>query len=443
MSRATSRPVPTRFAAALSLAALALPAAAGADVLIHAGRVIDGISDRVRTEVTIVVAGREIRELRAGFAAPGPGDTVIDLRDRTVLPGLMDMHTHLDSQQGPATYLERFQLEEADYAYRAARHARLTLLAGFTTVRDVGDRYNVTVALRDAIGRGDVIGPRIYTSAKSIATTGGHADPTNAWAKAFAGDPGPREGVVNGPAEAAKAVRQRYKDGADLIKITATGGVLSQAASSDNPQFTDEELRAIVATAADYGYRVAAHAHGAEGMKRAVLAGVYSIEHGTYMDEEAMALMKERGTWLVPTLMAGEWVTARSEIDGALPEIVRGKAAMVGPQMIRAFARAYRAGVPIVFGTDSGVSPHGENAREFALLVQAGVPPAEAIRMATSTAARFLEQSGRLGELAAGRLADVVAAPGDPLADITALERIDFVMKDGVVYREPVRADAR
>jgi imidazolonepropionase-like amidohydrolase len=248
--------------------------------------------------------------------------------------------------------------------------------------------------------------------------------------------------VINGPVEAAKAVRQRYKDGADLIKITATAGVLSQASSADNPQFNSEELRALVAAADDYGFRVAAHAHGAAGMKRAVLAGVYSIEHGTYMDEEIMALMKERGTWLVPTLLAGRWIEEQAEIDGALPEIVRPKAAAVGPQMIRTFAEAYEAGVPVVFGTDTGVSPHGDNAGEFALLVEAGVPPMEAIRMATSIAAEFLDESDRLGSLRAGRLADIVAVPGDPLTDIRVLESVDFVMKDGVVYRRPEGTDA-
>ena len=438
--RRQGRRRPVRLAALAAL--MLLPASASAAVLIHAGRVIDGVSDDVRRELTIVVDGEFIMAVRRGYSDPGPDDTVIDLKDRTVLPGLMDMHTHLSSQQGPDTYLNRFQQEEADYAYRAAHYARLNLMAGFTTVRDLGDRYNVTVALRKAIARGDVPGPRIYTSAKSIATTGGHADPTNGWAEQFAGDPGPEDGVINGPVEAAKAVRQRYKDGADLIKITATAGVLSQASSADNPQFSSDELRALVAAANDYGFKVAAHAHGAAGMKRAVLAGVYSIEHGTYMDEEIMALMKERGTWLVPTLLAGRWIEEQAKVDGALPEMVRPKAAAVGPQMIETFARAYEAGVPVVFGTDTGVSPHGENAGEFALLVEAGVPPMEAIQMATSIAAEFLDESERLGSLAAGRLADIVAVPGDPLTDIRALESVDFVMKDGVVYRRPEGADA-
>ena len=434
-SNRTTCAVPVLAAAACAL--LGLTTAASAATLIHAGRLIDGFDEDPRSDVTLVIAEGRIDAVRSGLTEPGPDDELIDLSGYTVLPGLMDMHTHLSSEQGPDTYLNRFQQEEADYAYKAAGYARANLMAGFTTVRDLGDRYNVTVALRAAIERGDVVGPRIYTAAKSIATTGGHADPTNGWSEAHAGDPGPREGVVNGPVEAAQAVRQRYKDGADLIKITATAGVLSQASSGDNTQFTNEELQAIVKTAADYGYRVAAHAHGAEGMRRAVMAGVYSIEHGTYMNDEIMALMKERGTYLVPTLLAGQWITEQSQIDGAFPEVVRAKAAVIGPQMIKTFTRAYRAGVPVVFGTDTGVSPHGKNAGEFALLVEAGVPPMEAIQMATSGAAIFLGEDQRLGHIRAGWLADIVAVPGDPLADITVLERVAFVMKDGVVYRRP------
>jgi len=439
MSNRTSNRAARAFLvlAAGASALLGLTTPASAATLIHAGRLIDGVGDKPRPGVTLVIVENRIDAVRAGLVEPGPEDELIDLSDYTVLPGLMDMHTHLSSQQGPDSYLNRFQQEEADYAYKSAGYARANLMAGFTTVRDLGDRYNVTVALKKAIARGDVVGPRVYTAAKSIATTGGHADPTNGWSEAHAGDPGPREGVVNGPVDAAKAVRQRYKDGADLIKITATAGVLSQASSGDNTQFTDEELKAIVETAADYGYRVAAHAHGAEGMRRAVMAGVYSIEHGTYMDDEIMALMKERGTYLVPTLLAGNWITEQSAIDGALPEVVRAKAAVIGPQMIKTFARAYRAGVPVVFGTDTGVSAHGDNAGEFALLVEAGVPPMAAIRMATSGAAKFLGEEQRLGRIRAGWLADIVAVPGDPLVDITAMESVAFVMKNGVVYRRP------
>lgn len=420
---------------AVALTALVVPSVASADTLIHAGRLIDGTSATARDTVTVIVNGEQIVEVVDGFAQPSPDDVVIDLQHSTVMPGLMDMHTHLTSQLSNRSYIERFQLNEADYAFKAAAYAKKTLLAGFTTVRDLGDRYNVSVALRDAIAKGLVPGPRIFTAAKSLATTGGHADPTNGMAAVLEGDAGARDGVVNGPAEAAKAVRQRYKDGADLIKITATGGVLSVAKSGLNPQFSDEELDAIVATAADYGFHVAAHAHGTEGMKRAIRAGVHSIEHGTYLDDEAMELMKARGTWYVPTIMAGEWVAQKASIDGYFPELVRPKAAEIGPQIKDTFARAYRAGVPIAFGTDSGVSAHGENAREFELMVAGGMPAMKAIQAATSVAARLLGEEDTLGAVAPGKVADLVAVPGNPLDDISAMRNVSFVMKDGVVYK--------
>lgn len=406
-----------------------------ADTLIHAGRLIDGRSDRAVTEVTVRVSGNTITGIAAGYTAPGGDDTVIDLRDQTVLPGLMDLHVHLTGQYSAQSNLNRFILNEADYAYDAAMYARRTLDAGFTVVRNLGDAFNVTVALRKAIDAGDVPGPRIFTAAKGLASTGGHGDPTNGWAAHFGADPTPKDGVVNSPEDGRKAVRQRYKDGADWIKITATGGVLSVAKSGQNPQFTAEELKAIIDTATDYGIRVAAHAHGTEGMKRAVIAGVASIEHGTYMSEEVMELMKERGTYYVPTILAGNWVAEQAKIDGFFPELVRPKAAAIGPVIKSTFARAYGFGVPIVFGTDTGVSAHGDNAQEFALMVEGGMPPMEAIQSATSVAADFLGISDTHGSLEAGKQADIVAVPGDPLDDITAMERVSFVMKGGKVYK--------
>lgn len=405
--------------------------------VIHAGRLIDGRADRAAGESTLVVVDGRISEVLGGFRQPGAGDELIDLSGYTVLPGLMDMHVHLSSEMSPKAYLEEFTLNEADVAYVAARHARRTLMAGFTTVRDLGDAYRVTIALKKAIQRGDLPGPRIFAAGKSIATTGGHADPTSGWAATLAGDPGPEEGVVNGPADARKAVRQRYKEGSDLIKITATGGVLSLAASGRNPQFTDEEIAAIVATAKDYDFHVAAHAHGAEGMKRAVQTGVHTIEHGTYMDDEVIRLMKEHGTWYVPTLLAGRFVAEKSEVDGYFPEIVRPKAAAIGPQISDTFARARAAGVKIAFGTDSGVSPHGENAREFVYMVEGGMAPMQAIRSATLDAARLLGVEDRLGSLEPGKLADVVAVPGDPLEDVATLGDVRFVMKEGAVHLRP------
>ena len=381
--------------------------------------------------------GNTIEQVEPGYTTPDDDTEVVDLRAHTCLPGLIDSHTHISSQLSQQSYTERFRLNAADYALRAAGYARTTLLAGFTTIRDLGDRYNVTVSLRNAINQGVVIGPRIYTAAKSLATTGGHADPSNGLRMDLSGDPGPRQGVINSSQDARKAVRQRYKDGADLIKITATGGVLSVAKSGHNPQFSEEEIRAVVETAKDYGFRVAAHAHGAEGMKRAIRAGVDSIEHGTLMDEEVMALMKQHGTYYVPTIIAGKWVAEKAEQEGFFPDAVRPKAAAIGPKSQATFARAYQNGVKIAFGTDSGVSPHGQNAKEFAYMVEAGMPPLEAIRSATLEAARLLGQEDRLGTLEAGKLADVIAVPDDPGRDISSLQRVSFVMKDGVMYKRP------
>lgn len=419
----------------LALATFLIGGNSNADTLVHAGGLIDGASDVAATEMTIRVDGTRIKAIEGGYTAAGPGDTVIDLKSKTVLPGLMDMHVHLTSEYSRDSRLNRFITNEADYAIDATMYAKRTLEAGFTVVRNLGDEFNVTVALRNAIENGDVPGPRIFTAAKAIGTTGGHADPTNGWAEHIMGDPGPEHGVINGADDARKAVRQRYKDGADWIKITATGGVLSVAKNGDNPQFTDEELKAVVDTAADYGLRVAAHAHGTEGMKRAVIAGVASIEHGTYMDAEVMRLMKKNGTYYVPTIMAGAWVAEKAKVDGFFPELVRPKAAAIGPVIKSTFAAAYKAGVPIVFGTDTGVSAHGDNAQEFALMVEAGMPPMMAIKSATSVAAKFLRIDDTYGTLEAGKQADIVAVPGNPLDDITAMQRVSFVMKAGEIYR--------
>jgi imidazolonepropionase-like amidohydrolase len=422
------------FAGALC-AALMLSPGVHAATIIHAGSLIDGRAERASGPATIVVEDGRITAIERGHRAPGAGDELIDLSTSTVLPGLMDMHTHVSQELGPDSYIVRFTHDAPRITLQSTVYAQRTLAAGFTTIRDLGDRHNISVALRDAIARGDVVGPRIFTSGKSIATTGGHADPTSGWAAHIAGDPGPAEGVVNGVADARKAVRQRYKEGVDLIKITATGGVLSLAASGENPQFQQDELEAIVATARDYGFHVAAHAHGAEGMKRAIRAGVYSIEHGTYMDDEVIGLMKQHGTWYVPTIHAGRFVAEKSAVDGYFPEIVRPKAAAIGPQIQGTFSRAHKAGVKIVFGTDCGVGPHGDNAREFEYMVEGGMSPMDAIRSATSVAAEFLGIQDRLGTLEAGKLADIIAVEGDPLADISRLRAVHFVMKEGVVHR--------
>ena len=422
---------------AVASALLSSPFSTVADTLIHAGKVFTGTSNSLQENVTIVVEDNKIKAVKKGFVEAQEGDTVIDLKTSTVMPGLMDMHVHLSSQHGgPQTYLERFSLNEADYALRAANYAKITLDSGFTTVRNLGDGYNETVALRNAISKGYATGPRIYTVAKSIATTGGHADPSNGLSHLLRPDVGPKQGVVNGEAEAREAVRTRYQDGADLIKITATGGVLSVAKSGQNPQFMTDELEAIVETAKDYGMTVAVHAHGKEGMKRAIEAGVDSIEHGTYMDDEIRTLMKKHGTYYVPTILAGKFVADKAKIDGFFPELVRPKAAAIGPLIQNTFEQAHKAGVKIAFGTDSGVSAHGDNAQEFSLMVEAGMKPADALLSATVNSASLLGISDILGTLEEGKLADIVAVQGNPLDDISLMESVSFVMKDGVVYKQ-------
>ena len=402
--------------------------------LLHAGKLIDVAAGQVVAEQTVVIDKGRIVEVLDGYVNRDEA-VVIDLRSATVMPGLMDMHVHLDGELNPPeSYAEAYYMNSAEYALRATIYARRTLEAGFTTVRDLGTGdHEALFALRDAIAQGIVAGPRIFAAGKSIATTGGHADPTNGIREDLRGDPGPKEGVINGPEDAYKAIRQRYKDGSDVVKLTVTGGVLSLAKSGDNPQFTRDELDAVMSAAKDYNFVVAVHAHGPEGMKRAVLAGVHSVEHGTYMTPEIMGLMRDRGTWYVPTISAGKWVADLAEQDGKLPDVVRPKAAAVGPQIQNTFGRAWSAGVPIAFGTDSGVSPHGLNGREFQYMVEAGMPAMEAIRAATINAAKLLRASDDLGEIKPGAYADIVAVYGDPLADITELESVGFVMKEGEV----------
>ncbi|MDH5823373.1 amidohydrolase family protein [Luteimonas sp. RD2P54] len=422
--------------AALSLL-LPVAAAAAGPSAVHCGKLFDARSGRMLGPHTILVRDGRIDSLVSGGNASVVGVEDIDLRDRVCLPGWTDLHVHLGSQSSPQSYSEGFRLDPVDYAFRAVGYAEKTLLAGFTTVRDLGGE--VAPHLRDAINQGLVRGPRIFAAGKSIATTGGHADPSNGYNSMLShlmGPPGPTEGVINSVDEARQAVRQRYKEGSDVIKITATGGVLSYARSGDAPQFTEDEVRAVVETARDYGYRVAAHAHGTEGMKRAVEAGVTSIEHGTHMTDEVMRLMKQHGTWYVPTIHAGRFVAEKAKEDGYFPAIVRPKAAAIGAQIQETFARAWRAGVPIAFGTDMGVGPHGDNAREFLYMVEAGMPAAEALRAATVHAAEVLGVDDQ-GTLEPGHRADIIALAADPLEDIDAVLDVRFVMKDGEVFLGP------
>jgi imidazolonepropionase-like amidohydrolase len=403
--------------------------------LLHCGTLIDPATGKVEQQVTIVVEKGKVVSVEKGYTKPAAADAVVDLKKLTVMPGLIDLHVHLESETRQGNVVDRFIMNPADIAFGSTIYARKTLMAGFTTVRDLGGS-GVNVALRNAINRNTVVGPRIFTSGKSIATTGGHADPTNGYRKDLMGNPGPNEGVINGPDDAYQAVRQRYKDGSDCIKITATGGVLSQAKDGANAQFTLEEVKAVVAAAKDYGFKVAAHAHGAEGIKRAIIGGVTSIEHGTFMDDEAIALAKQYGTWLVPTITAGKSVADSAKIPGYYTDIVTPKALATGPQIQATFAKAYRAGVKIAFGTDAGVFAHGKNWLEFVYMTEAGMPAMEAIKCATVHAAEVLGMSEMLGSLAPGKLADIIAVQGNPLADIKVMENVVFVMKEGRIYKQ-------
>lgn len=403
---------------------------------IWCGTLIDGISDEPKKNMTIVIEKNKITGVETGFSKPGASDKTIDLKTKTVTPGWIDMHVHLEEETNPNRYLQEFTMNPADYAFQSVKFSETTLMAGFTTVRDLGGT-GVNISLRNAINKGLIKGPRVYTAGKAIATTGGHADPTNGYRADLMGDPGPDAAVANGADECRKAVRQRYKEGSDLIKITATGGVLSVAKSGSNPQFTEEEIKAIVETAKDYGFRVAVHAHGAEGMKRAIRAGVNSIEHGTFMDDEAIALFKQYGTWYVPTLTAGSSVADSAKKPGYYPDVITAKALEIGPKIKATFAKAYKAGVKIAFGTDAGVFKHGMNWLEFGYMIEAGMKPMDAIKSATINAADLLGEKDKLGSIEINKLADIVAVDGDPLTDSKVFGKIVFVMKDGVVYKTP------
>lgn len=404
------------------------------EILLHCGKLIDTKNGKVLSNKTIVVSGKKIVKVEDGFSLPDKNQETIDLKSKTVLPGFIDMHVHIEGETNPNRYLEAFTLNDADVAYNAAEIAKRTLMAGFTTVRDLGGS-GVNVALRNAIAKGKVPGPRIFAAEKAIATTGGHADPTNGRSKELMGDPGPKEGVVNSVDDAFKAVRQRYKNGADWIKITATGGVLSVSKNGQNPQFTQEEVNAIVEAAKDYGLKVAAHAHGIEGMQRAIKAGVTTIEHGSLMDKETASLMKEFGTYLVPTLSAGRYVAEKAKVEGYYPEIIIPKILMIDAEIRETFAMVYKEGVNIAFGTDAGVFPHGENAKEFRYMVETGWSEMFSIQSATITNAKILDMENELGQLSSGFLADIVAVDEDPTQNIRTTENVVFVMKEGRVYK--------
>ena len=405
------------------------------DYYLHSGKLFDSKEGKMLDNMTIIVSGNKIKDIKKGFVLPeNDNSIIIDLKDFTVMPGFIDLHVHIESEYNPEKYLNEFTAEESEIAFSSLKFAKRTLMAGFTTVRDLGGS-GVNISLRNAINKGEVIGPRIFTAGKAIGTTGGHADPTNGWKKSIAGDPGPQDGVINGVDDARKAVRERYKNGADVIKITATGGVMSIAKNGQNPQFTIEEIKAICETANDYDMIVAAHAHGDEGIQRAVIGGVHTIEHGTLLSEESMKLMKQYGTYYVPTITAGKEVAANAKIPGYYDELVVPKALAIGPKIQSTTERAYKAGVNIAFGSDAGVFPHGNNAKEFIYMNEAGIPIIECLQAATIINAKILSLEDELGQIKKGFIADIVATKSNPEDDITTLENVVFVMKEGVIYK--------
>jgi len=432
--------------AALTLAAggawaqTSAPAAAGArgaerSYCIHAGRLLaDPAGGRVLSDQTVITQGGRVVSITGGRTET-TGCQVVDLSDSFVLPGLIDSHVHLTSQQNPNGRLEEVTQSSAEQAMVGARYARRTLEAGFTTVADLGADNEAIFALRDATARGDVPGPRILASGSAVSVHGGHGD-ANGYRADVIEVLSPNS-VCSGAEDCRRAVREQVRAGADIIKITATGGVLSNTAAGLAQQFLDDELAAIVETGHRMGRKVTAHAHGGDGVNAFLKAGGDSIEHGTYLDAESIRLFKQRGAYLVPTLMAGDFVARIANgPDNFFTPAQTAKAREAGPKMLDMARRAHAGGVKIAFGTDSGVSAHGDNAGEFALLVRAGMTPLEAVQSATVVAAEHLQLSGEIGSIAPGKAADMVAVRGDPLRDVRVLERVSFVMKDGRVWKD-------
>ncbi len=428
------------LASASATAAQQTPAGVGHSgprvvTFVEAGRLLaDPSNGVVQRSKTLVISGNQVVDIRDGFVGDAAQGRVFDLRDSFVLPGLIDSHVHLTGQQNPNSRLEEVTQSEAAQAMVGARYARRTLMAGFTTVADLGADNEAIFALREAVKAGDVPGPRIIAAGSAVSVHGGHGD-----ANGFRADVlhllSP-ESVCSGPEDCMRAVRTQIRAGADIIKITATGGVLSNTAAGLNQQFSDPELTAIVESAHRMGRQVTAHAHGVDGINAFLRAGGDSIEHGTYLDDQSIRLFKQNGAWLVPTLLAGDFVArVASGPDNFFTPAQTAKALEAGPKMLEMARRAHQGGVKIAFGTDSGVSAHGDNAKEFALLVRAGLTPLEAVQAATVGAAEHLRISSEAGRIAPGMPADIVAVSGDPLSDVTELERMRFVMKGGVVYR--------
>lgn len=429
--RITSRVALTCF---LAPAAIVAAQDAPAPVtVIHCPSLFDSAAGRMLGPSSVFISGDKFQRVESGTESPA-GATVIELAGATCLPGLIDDHVHLDDQFGKNTYQEQAHINFANLVLRSTLYARRTLMAGFTTVRNVGDTNYDTVALRQEIAAGTVIGPRIFTAGPAISTTGGHADSTNGLSMNLQGDPGPMQSIFNGADEARKVVRLHYKEGADLIKAMPSGGVMDLGTNGSGPQMTEDEIRAIVETAHDYGMKVAVHAHGAEAIRRSVIAGVDSVEHGTFMDDEDIKLMVQHGTFYCPTVYTGQYVAEQAK-KGAYPATVAAKAIAIGPQIMNTVTRAYKGGVKFAYGTDAGVYPHGQNWEDFIYLVKAGLPPAYTLQMATINAARLLGHEDEFGTVAPGKYADLVAVPGNPLDDISLMSKVSFVMKAGVVYK--------
>lgn len=431
------------FLATAALATIAGAANAADIAIVHAGKLLVVPGRPVATEQSVVIKDGRVAAVMPGYvdaAAAGAGENdvvrIYDLKSMFVLPGLIDGHVHITSENNPQGRLQTVEMSDPDRAIAAAGFAKKTLMAGFTTVRDLGARGGDAVfALRDGVSRGDVVGPRVYSSGSSISVTGGHGDGTQGYRDDVA-EVLRSSAVCDGPAECRHAVREQVRRGADHIKLTATGGVLSNTAAGLEQQFFDDELKAIMETAHLMGRKVTAHAHGAEGIKAALRAGVDSIEHGSYLDDEGIRLLKKTGAYLVPTILAAETVGKwADDPESHLLPPQRAKAKEVAPVVMNTVRKAHRAGVKIAFGTDTGVSKHGENAREFELLIEAGLTPMEAIRTATVNIADNMGLSAVIGSLEPGKYGDLVAVDGDPLTDIAALKEVDFVMKEGVVYK--------
>lgn len=413
-------------------------------LIVHCGTLLAVPGKAPQENASVIVKNGRIVEVRTGLIgadalteAQGSKVETIDLSGSFVLPGLIDCHTHITGEMTANSLLRRVQESDADAAINSVVYAKRTLEAGFTTIRNVGSRGDAVFALRDAINSGLVPGPRILAAGAGISPTGGHGDPTHGFRDDLFDTPGAAEGIADGPAACRQAVRTQVKRGADVIKFVATGGVLSVTAAGTEQQFFDDELRAIVDTGHLLGRKVAAHAHGTKGLNAALRAGVDSIEHGSFLDDESISLFNETGAFLVPTLLAGKTVTERAQEPGYFPPAVAEKVKAVGPVIQGAFAKAVRGGVKIAFGTDSGVSEHGRNAEEFALMVEAGMSQMRAIVCATINAAELCGLSDEIGTIEPGKAADIIAVDANPLTDIKALQNVSFVMRNGVVYKRP------